>query len=612
MTDRIAKLQGAIFQLAFRRLVFSGGRVIVFALTILFCACNAHAAIDYSISLANPDAHLFHVTMTIPEVHGKVVVQMPAWNATYQIRDFASRVQGLMAKGEKGEALPVQKLDKQSWRIVGEGKFTITYAMFWDESGPFSSQLNSTHAFMNLAEVLLYVSERRDEKIEVGFDDLPNGWKVFSPQEECILLRSGGIQRNACLAPNYDALVDAPVEIGSFQYFVLEGITPPVRVVVHSDKFDKGQLVKELSKIVRYETALMGGAPFNQYTFIFHIGPDAGGGGMEHANSTAIGAGSVDGAMETAAHEFFHLWNVKRIRPQSLEPVDYSKEMYTRALWFAEGVTSSYGAYTLVRTSLWNHDQFYRDIAQQITELQSRPARLWESVEESSLDAWLEKYPQHNRPEYSISYYNKGQLIGLLLDILIRDATDNHKSLDDAMRSLNDNFAKKGRFYNDSADIEATVEEITGKSFKDFFARYVAGTDEMPFAEILAEAGLDLKPTTSQHSDFGFETSSAFAGTAIVVTSVTSGTPAQQAGIRSGDVIISLNGDPVQRGFERWLQQHKPGDTVRVHLRRQEQDLDISFALGSQSVQEFRVNELKGANEKQRRIREGLLKGITN
>ena len=128
MTDRIAKLQGAIFQLAFRRFVFSGGRIIVFALTIVFCARNAHAAIDYSISLANPDAHLFHVTMTIPEVHGKVVVQMPAWNATYQIRDFASRVQGLMAKGEKGEALPVQKLDKQSWRIIGDGKLTITYA----------------------------------------------------------------------------------------------------------------------------------------------------------------------------------------------------------------------------------------------------------------------------------------------------------------------------------------------------------------------------------------------------------------------------------------------------------------------------------------------------
>ena len=207
---------------------------------------------------------------------------------------------------------------------------------------------------------------------------------------------------------------------------------------------------------------------------------------MEHANSTAIGATSSASAITTAAHEFFHLWNVKRIRPQSLEPIDYTKEMYTRSLWFAEGVTSTYAAYAEVRTGLWTANQFYDDLAYQIQELQDRPARKWQSVEESSLNAWLEKYPQYNQPEYSISYYNKGQLDGFLLDILIRDATDNHKSLDDVMRSLNENFAKKGLFYNDSADIEATAENIASVSFKDFFAKYVAGTDDLPYADQLS------------------------------------------------------------------------------------------------------------------------------
>ncbi|HLW98105.1 MAG TPA: PDZ domain-containing protein [Candidatus Acidoferrales bacterium] len=589
----------------------TGVKTFVLVLVLLFCACGAQATISYSISIANPDAHLFHVTISVPDVHDQFEVQMPAWNATYQIRDFASRIQDFRAVDERGESLTAKKVDKQTWRIMGQGKLTATYAIFWDEPGPFSSQLNSSHAFMNLAEVLVYAPGRRSEAIEIGFEDLPKGWEVVTRQAECILLRSGAVQKIACLAPNYDALVDAPVEIGAFQHFDLEGITPPVHVAVHANNFDQGRLAKDLSKIVRYETMLMGGAPYDNYTFIIHIGGE-GGGGMEHANSTAISAGSVDGVIDVAAHEFFHLWNVKRIRPQTLEPVDYTREMYTRALWFAEGVTSTYGAYTLLRTGLWNHGQFFGDIAQQITELQSRPAHIWESVEESSLDAWLEKYPQHNRPEYSISYYNKGQLIGLLLDILIRDATDNRKSLDDVLRALNDNFARKGRFYNDSADIEATVESIAGTSFKDFFARYVAGTDEVPFGEVLAKAGLDLKPTSAQRADFGFETSSSFAGTSIIVTSVTAGSPAQQAGIRSGDVLISLNGESIQRGLGSWLQQHNPGDSVRMHLRRQGHELDISFKLGAQSVQEYRLDELKGANEKQRRIREGLLKGTTN
>ena len=163
--------------------------------------------------------------------------------------------------------------------------------------------------------------------------------------------------------------------------------------------------------------------------------------------------------------------------------------MYTRSLLLAEGVTSTYASYAVVRTGLWTPNQFYEDLAYQIQELQDRPAHKWQSVEESSLNAWLEKYPQYNQPEYSISYYNKGQLDGFLLDVLIRDATDNHKSLDDVMRSLNDNFAKKGRFYNDSADIEATTESVAGVSFKDFFAKYVAGADELPYTDTLSKAG---------------------------------------------------------------------------------------------------------------------------
>ncbi len=331
------------------------------------------------------------------------------------------------------------------------------------------------------------------------------------------------------VAPNYDALVDAPVEIGQFDEWTFAGggqaAGRTIRVVYHGESTNHNALTLILSQIVNYETALMGGAPFSEYTFFLHVGPNYGGGGMEHANCTAISVDSFAQLANVSAHEFFHLWNVKRIRPQTLEPVDYTREMYTRALWFAEGVTSTYAAYTLVRTGLWSHAQFLADLGKQINELESRPARAWQSAEESSLDTWLDKYSLYNRPEFSISYYNKGQLLGVALDILIRDATDNRASLDDVMRRMNREYAERGRYYDDSAGVERAVEEVVrdeavgeakpgsapnaapgvepdtevnaarfggSTDFADFFKRYVSGTDEMPFADLLARAGLTL------------------------------------------------------------------------------------------------------------------------
>src|SRR5579863_4919114 len=506
----------------------TGVKTFVLVLVLLFCACGAQATISYSISIANPDAHLFHVTISVPDVHDQFEVQMPAWNATYQIRDFASRIQDFRAVDERGESLTAKKVDKQTWRIMGQGKLTATYAIFWDEPGPFSSQLNSSHAFMNLAEVLVYAPGRRSEAIEIGFEDLPKGWEVVTRQAECTLLRSGALQEILCMAPNYDALVDAPVEIGAFQHFDLEGIIPPVHVAVHANNFDQGRLAKDLSKIVRYETMLMGGAPYDNYTFIIHIGGE-GGGGMEHANSTAISAGSVDGVIDVAAHEFFHAWNVKRIRPQTLEPVDYTKEMYTRALWFAEGVTSTYGDYTLERSGLWTKDQFYANLSGEIGELDSRPAHRWQSVEEASLNAWLEGYDEYRLPERSISYYNKGEIVGDMLDLAIRDATDNHKSLDDVLRRMYEVYAKQGRFYDDSQGVEAIAEEVAGVKFDDFFRRYVAGTDEIPYTKFFSAAGLELKAERRAAPELGFWPTGHGPGAQVLVSQVVPGSAAEAA-----------------------------------------------------------------------------------
>jgi predicted metalloprotease with PDZ domain len=418
---------------------------------LLFAARPARATIEYSVSVAHPDKHLFGVTMRIPNVHDRVLLQMPAWNALYQIRDFPSHMMQVTAKDEAGATLSIVKLDKQTWQ-------TVTYPIFWDEASPFASQLNPDHAFLNLAMVLLYVPDRRAEDTRLVFDDMPEGWRVAVELESVNI--PAGRHSGAYTAPSYDVLVDAPVELGAFDEFHIEAGGRPIRIVVHGDPGDRPKLTDALKRIVDYEVSLMGGAPFREYLFLFHVGTVYGGGGMEHANCTTISADVPGQLTSYAAHEFFHAWNVKRIRPRSLEPVDFTKEMWTRSLWFAEGVTSTYGAYTLARTGLWSTQQFYGNLAAQISELESRPARRWQSVEQSSLDAWYEKYPVYNRPENSISYYGKGELVGVALDILIRDRTDNRASLDDMLRLLNEEFARRGRFYNESEDLRAAAEEV--------------------------------------------------------------------------------------------------------------------------------------------------------
>jgi predicted metalloprotease with PDZ domain len=297
---------------------------------------------------------------------------------------------------------------------------------------------------------------------------------------------------------------------------------------------------------------------------------------------------------------------VKRIRPQSLEPVDYTKEQYSRALWFAEGVTSTYGSFTLERSGIWTKDKWYVDLAQQVCELQSRPARKWQSVEESSLDTWFDKYDAYNLADRSISYYNKGQIIGDMLDLAIREATDNHKSLDDVLRSLND-LAKQGKFYDESAGIRAVVEEVSGTNFEDFFRRYVSGLDEIPYDQFLSHAGLTLKSESRQSADPGFVVGRSPEGPAVV--SVTPGSAAQMAGLHVDDILVELNDAPVSGRISAWMRERKPGETIKLKIRREGQEHDLTFGLGSREESHCTVVEVPHPTEKQLRIRAGLLRG---
>jgi predicted metalloprotease with PDZ domain len=411
-------------------------------------------------------------------------------------------------------------------------------------------------------------------------------------------------------AKSYEQLVDGPIEIGKFEEFELSEVPGRVTVVIHGDSWKKKKVEADLTRICQYELKLMEGAPFERYTFILHIGKGSGGGGMEHQDSTAIGVSSDEFLPGVAAHEFFHLWNVKRIRPATLEPVDYRKEQYTRSLWFAEGVTNTYGAYTLVRSGIWSKEQFYGDLGAQITDLENRPANRWQSAEQSSLDAWLEKYPLYNQPEYSISYYTKGQVLGDLLDILIRDRTENEKSLDDVLRAMNSEFAKRGKTYRDSLDVRLTAERIAGTSFAEFFGKYVAGVEPAPYQQVLALAGLELRAMEHQRPTLGFSAARDGNG-ALVVQSVAADGPAALADLRVGDTILVWNGGEAPRRTDRWLREQKPGDLLRLSVGREEKRMSLEFRLGGIKETFYGVTEDGHAGEKARRIRDGLLHGVT-
>jgi predicted metalloprotease with PDZ domain len=578
-------------------------------LFFLWFSTSARATIQYTILLDHPERHLFHVAMTIPDVAGEVTVRMPAWNTLYQIRDFSGHVQQVEAFAGSEKAF-VEKLDKQTWHIQGTGMIKISYATYWDEAGPFASQLNSEHAFINPAMILFYIPERRSESVKLSIPSPPDNWGVASASISGIDF-AGSVRTYFFDAPSYDALADAPIEAGKYDEFNLTGVSPRISVVVHGDKWNKKHVEDDLRRICKYELKLMDGAPFERYTFIIHVGKGAGGGGMEHANSTAIGVYSDENLPGVAAHEFFHLWNVKRIRPSSLDPVDDTKEQYTRALWFAEGVTNTYASYTLLRSGIWSKEQFYADLGEQITELESRPANHWQSAEQSSLDAWLEKYPLYNQPEYSVSYYAKGQVLGNLFDILIRDRTGNEKSLDDVMRAMNTNFAKQGKTYRDSLDIRLTAESVASTSFSEFFDKYVGGTDPFPYQSILAMAGLALRTVERRRPALGFilehEPNGPF-----VVSTVDSEGQAARAGLQTGDIILTWNGGEVPRRVNRWLQEQKPGDLLKLRIRRDEKEIALEFRLGELKETLYQIVEDARAGEKARHIREGMLRGETS
>jgi len=581
-------------------------------MTVACAAANSQqraAHLDYTVSLANPSQHLVHVKIQIPPGVAEHDLQLPVWNALYQVRDFSQFVNWVRARSSAGQPIAVRKIDKSRWHVEGtEQGAEVEYETFANDPGPFGAQLNGQHAFFNLAEILMYPVDELSSPIRLRFTDVPSGWRFATALPDSAV--------GEFSAEDYDRLVDAPVEAGTFQESDFDEGGGHYRVVVDADPadYDMRKIVSMDRSIVSVETSWMNDRPLNTYVFIYHLPRTPTGGGMEHANSTAINSSArrltenPEGLADTTAHEFFHLWNVKRIRPQSLEPVDYTRENYTTALWFSEGVTSTVADYALLRAGLLDESRFLKHVAAQIKELEERPAHATQTVEESSLDAWLEKYDYYRLTQRSISYYNKGYLLGIALDLKIREASQGKASLRDVFQWLNQEYARKGRFFPDSEGVRQAAEAVSHADFASFFRMYVAATDEIPWNDCLNTVGLRLVKATKTVGDPGFEATPNFSMPPSVV-SVTPNSEAERAGMVVGDSIVEIGGQAAAWDFRQELERLQPGDTLSLRVRGHAGERELGWKLGSRQEVEFQIRDVDNVTPQQKARRVAWLKG---
>ncbi len=598
--------------------------------------------IAFTVAMPRPHTHLFDVDVSIKRgptatAPAEELLVLPVWTpGSYLIREFERHVQDFEAKDAAGQPLKWEKINKNTWRVVTNGSrdWHATYRVYANELSVRTSELNSSHAYWNSANLLMYLE---------GFLASPSTVRVIAPDVWKVATGLPGVagQRNTFRAENFDVLYDAPFEVSNFKTIVFNVKGVPHRIVIDGEgNYDPERMRRDVQKIVETQVELMSGEiPYRDYTFILHLRSNAGG-GLEHANSTSLGyprfgftiqrgdratsaaplqseqpQRDYRGFLSLVSHEFFHLWNVKRIRPDALGPFDYTKENYTKLLWVAEGITDYYADLTLRRAGLITEGEFISATARAIQSLQNTPGRLVQTVEESSFDSWVKYYRQdENSINSQISYYDKGAILGLLLDLEIRKRSNGAKSLDDALRYLYTEFFKKNRNYTPE-EFQKAAELAAGGSLEEFFAKYVRGKDELNYNAALEAVGLRLEtavlgPTGQPAQRVYFGADVRQEEDRLMVTRVYAGSPAYDQGLNTGDQIIALDNARVTRDFfNARVAEKKPGDVLNLTIFRFDELSTLLIKLGGRADGTYRIVPLPTQTEAQKRMLRSWLGG---
>ena len=608
-------------------------------------ACSAAAVcqdgplnIHYRLTMSRPSSHLFEVSLEVQTPSTYVLdsldLQMPKWSpGRYAVFDFAKNVQEFQAaagicptKSRCDLAMrPVTRIDDQTWRVpfMNAQSLTITYKVFANDLSGTFSQLDSRHANFNGGCIFMYVVNHKQDPVSLSINQ-PKRWRIVNG-------RTDRIDQSEWQFPNWDIMTDTPTEIApdwTDDDFKVDDKT--YHVVVHSLGNEGGKrpaLVRDIERIVRTETAMWGPPEFDSYTFLIHFAADGhSSDGMEHLTSTEViesgslaDPGMYEDTLDAVAHEFFHVWNIKRLRPIELGPWDFTRPANTRGLWIGEGITNYYGHLMQRRAGLWGDAKFFGALAAQITEVENSPGSKLMSAEESSLSAPFIDDAVHaqqtNLANTSISYYPKGEVLGVVLDLLIRGKTAGKSSLDEVMKAMYDEFYVKspsasyylrGRGYKNE-DFERMASQMAGGDMSDFFSRYVRGVETPPYEEAFAQVGLrfvrearapvTLGISADENEKVNFK-----------LASVRPNSPAADAGLEVGDVITLFDGSKLTPvNFLKLLARYKPGDRVQVTVMRSGRTVMLTVTLGAPQVFDYRLEENANASAEAKVLRAAWL-----
>ncbi|AKQ67549.1 protease, putative [Myxococcus hansupus] len=557
-----------------------------------------HPAVRYRVSMPRPHSHLLEVEASFPGGPETVDAVLPVWTpGSYMVREFARQVQDVTAHAPDGSPLPVRRTDKRTWRVEAQGlAVTLRYRVYANELTVRTNHLDGSHAYFNGAATFLYTEATRTLEHHVAVD-APKGWRAF-----CAL----GQREDAFIARDYDELVDSPFEVGPHTplTFSVEGV--PHEVVVWGDTVQEPErLCAELQRICECQARVFGGLPMPRYLILLYL-TDRGRGGLEHKASTALlfpraglstGRGWED-LLTLVAHEYFHLWFIKRVKPRALVPFDYAQENYTTLLWAFEGATAYYDNLFVRRAGLMSAQRYLTRLGETLTLLRATPGRRVQTLSEASLVSWVKHYrPDENSPNSAISYYLKGEIVSALLDLEIRRATRDARSLDDVVRVLWERHGDGSGVPEEG--VEAAASEVAGVDLTPFFDRALRTTEDLDYS-VFAHVGLEVgsrmresisdKGGTPPRGRTGEGRPKGWLGVTTrangTISVVQEGSPAQDAGLYVEDELVALEGWRVDgNGLLGRCEDRRPGETVRLTVFRRDRLLDIPVVLGTKPAE---------------------------
>jgi predicted metalloprotease with PDZ domain len=570
-----------------------GGAMLIAATFISGAAPQGTLA--FTVSMERPNTHYYHVVFKGEGLKGETHdFKMPVWTpGFYQVMDYSRNVLNFRAEDGAGKPLAWEKTEKNIWRVKSgrSSSITVSYDVYAFTRFVAESYLDDGMGFISPTGVFMHLAGRIRQPVTVTVEPY-QGWKQVSTGLDPV---DG--KPNIFFAPDFDVLYDCPILLGNQEILTFEvQAIPHIFAVADLGTFDREKFVSDHRRMVEAAAALIGEIPYRHYAFLV-IGP--GGGGLEHANSTALtlnASGLNDPAgyrrwLRFVAHEFFHLYNVKRIRPLALGPFDYDKENYTRMLWVSEGFTSYYEDLILRRAGLITRDDVFEAARSNIANYENIPGHRFQSAAESSFDTWLHSFGRgDNAANTTISYYDKGAALGMLLDFKIRAETKNKSSLDDVMRALYQEFYKEKKRGFTDGEFRAACERIAGCPLAEIFDVYVSTTKDIDYARYLAYAGLEIEVQPQEGVGSYFGASTRERDGKLIISNVEWDSPTMQAGLSAEDEIIALDGVRINaRTMDEILRQKKPGDKIRVLIARRDSLREVEVGLGKKQDRSFTI-----------------------